>query len=65
MGAGLPVINTINSLINSGDRILRIEAVLSGTLNYIFSTLSPSTPLGSAIKKAQQEGYCEPDLGWI
>ena len=61
VGAGLPVINTINSLINSGDRLLRIEAVLSGTLNYIFSTLSPSTPLGSAIKKAQQEGYCEPD----
>ena len=40
VGAGLPIINTINNLINSGDRILKMEAVLSGTLNYIFNTIS-------------------------
>lgn len=61
VGAGLPVINTINSLINSGDRILRIEAVLSGTLNYIFNVLSPEIPLSKAIAMAREAGYSEPD----
>lgn len=61
VGAGLPVINTINSLINSGDRILRIEAVLSGTLNYICNTVSKDIPLTQAIKMAMEEGYSEPD----
>lgn len=61
VGAGLPVINTINDLTGSGDRILRIEAVLSGTLNYVFNTLSEEVPLSLAVKKAQENGYSEPD----
>lgn len=61
VGAGLPVINTINSLINSGDRIIRIEAVLSGTLNYIFNVMSADISLSKAVEMAQAEGYCEPD----
>ena len=61
MGAGLPVINTINDLINSGDKILKIEAVVSGTLNYIFNTLSADMPLSATIRKAMEEGYSEPD----
>jgi aspartokinase/homoserine dehydrogenase 1 len=61
VGAGLPVINTINDLINSGDKILKIEAVLSGTLNYIFNTISADVPLSATIRKAKEEGYSEPD----
>ena len=61
VGAGLPIINTINSLINSGDKILRIEAVLSGTLNYIFNVLSSDISMSQAIKMAKEEGYSEPD----
>ncbi len=61
VGAGLPIINTINSLINSGDRILKIEAVISGTLNYIFNVLSEDTPLSKAIMMAKEAGYSEPD----
>ena len=61
VGAGLPIINTINSLINSGDKILRIEAVLSGTLNYIFNVLSSEIPMSRAIKMAKDAGYSEPD----
>ncbi len=61
VGAGLPIINTINNLINSGDKILKIEAVVSGTLNYIFNVLSRETPLSKAIMKAQEAGYSEPD----
>ena len=61
VGAGLPVINTINDLINSGDKILKIEAVLSGTLNYIFNTLSVEVPLSETIRRAKEEGYSEPD----
>lgn len=61
VGAGLPVINTINDLINSGDRILKIEAVVSGTLNYIFNELSAEVPLSETIRRAKEEGYSEPD----
>lgn len=61
VGAGLPVINTINDLINSGDRILKIEAVVSGTLNFIFSTLSADCPLSQTIRLAKEKGYSEPD----
>lgn len=61
VGAGLPIINTINNLINSGDRIIRIEAVLSGTLNYIFNTLDADIPMSEAIRMAMDEGYAEPD----
>ncbi len=61
VGAGLPIINTINGLINSGDEILKIEAVLSGTLNYIFNTLSLDVPMSRAIAMAKEAGYAEPD----
>ena len=61
VGAGLPVINTINDLTASGDRILCIEAVLSGTLNYVFNTLSESVSLSQAVRMAQENGYSEPD----
>ena len=61
VGAGLPIINTINNLINSGDKILKIEAVVSGTLNYIFNVLSKQTPLSKAIIMAREAGYSEPD----
>ncbi len=61
VGAGLPVINTINDLINSGDSILRIEAVVSGTLNFIFNTLSADCHLSQAIRLAKEKGYSEPD----
>ncbi len=61
VGAGLPIINTINDLIHSGDKILKIEAVLSGTLNYIFNKLSADIPFSQTIKMAQEERYSEPD----
>ncbi len=61
VGAGLPIINTINDLICSGDKILKIEAVLSGTLNYIFNNLSASVPFSETVRKAKDEGYSEPD----
>ena len=61
VGAGLPIINTINDLINSGDKILKIEAVLSGTLNYIFNKISADVPFSQTIKMAQEERYSEPD----
>ena len=61
VGAGLPVIGTINDLVNSGDSILRIEAVLSGTLNYIFSNVAHGVPFSEAVRRAHDEGYSEPD----
>lgn len=61
VGAGLPIIGTINDLRNSGDHILKIEAVLSGTLNFIFNELSSSTPFSATVKKAKELGYSEPD----
>ncbi len=61
VGAGLPIINTINSLINSGDKILKIEAVVSGTLNYIFNVLAEDVPLSKAITLAKEAGFTEPD----
>lgn len=61
VGAGLPIINTMNNLINSGDHISKLEAVLSGTLNYIFNTLSADVPFSRAIQMAKEEGYSEPD----
>lgn len=61
VGAGLPIIKTINDLIHSGDKILKIEAVLSGTLNYLFNKLSADTPFSQTIRLAQEEGYSEPD----
>ncbi|MBR4295004.1 MAG: bifunctional aspartate kinase/homoserine dehydrogenase I [Bacteroidaceae bacterium] len=61
VGAGLPIICTINDLINSGDKILKIEAVLSGTLNFIFNALSEDVPLSRTVKLAKELGYSEPD----
>jgi aspartokinase/homoserine dehydrogenase 1 len=61
VGAGLPIINTMNDLINSGDHILHLEAVLSGTLNFIFNTLSADIPFSKAILMAKDAHYAEPD----
>lgn len=61
VGAGLPVINTINDLINSGDKILKIEAVLSGTLNFIFNKISAKVPFSETVRLAKEDGYSEPD----
>ena len=61
VGAGLPIINTISDLINSGDRILKIEAVVSGTLNYIFNEMNETVPMSRAIVMAKEAGYAEPD----
>ena len=61
VGAGLPIIGTINDLRNSGDKILKIEAVLSGTLNFIFNEISAEVPFSEAVKRAKEEGYSEPD----
>lgn len=61
VGAALPVIGTLNDLIKSGDRINRIEAVLSGTLNYVFNHYDGSKPFSDVVRDAQKEGYTEPD----
>ena len=61
VGAGLPIIRTINDLIHSGDKILRIEAVLSGTLNFIFNKISADIPFSQTVRMAKDEGYSEPD----
>ena len=61
VGAGLPIIGTINDLRNSGDRILKIEAVLSGTLNFIFNEISASVPFSETVRRAKEQGYSEPD----
>ncbi|HHX32153.1 MAG TPA: bifunctional aspartate kinase/homoserine dehydrogenase I, partial [Bacteroidales bacterium] len=61
VGAGLPIINTMNSLINSGDKIVKLEAVLSGTLNFIFNTLSEEIPFSKAIEMAVDAQFAEPD----
>lgn len=61
VGAGLPIINTINDLTGSGDKILCIEAVLSGTLNFVFNEISADTPFSKAVRMAREAGYSEPD----
>lgn len=61
VGAGLPIINTLNDLTQSGDRVNRIEAVLSGTLNFVFNNYDGSRSFASVVKQAQDEGYTEPD----
>ncbi len=61
VGAGLPIINTLNDLIRSGDEIKRIEAVLSGTLNFVFNNYDGSRLFSSVVRQAQDEGYTEPD----
>ncbi len=61
VGAGLPVINTLNNLINSGDNITSIQAVLSGSLNFIFNNFDENSSFHDIVKQAQEEGYTEPD----
>ena len=61
VGAGLPIIKTINDLVNSGDKIEKIEAVLSGTLNFIFNTISADIPFSETVRMAKEQGFSEPD----
>ena len=61
VGAGLPIIGTINDLRNSGDRILKMEAVVSGTLNFIFNNLSEDITFSQAVRMAKEQGFSEPD----
>jgi aspartokinase/homoserine dehydrogenase 1 len=61
VGAGLPIINTMNALTHSGDKILKLQAVLTGTLNFIFNTVSNTIPLSTAIRMAKEAGFSEPD----
>lgn len=61
VGAGLPIINTMNALTNSGDKILKLQAVLTGTLNFIFNAISEDIPFSRAIKMAEEAGFAEPD----
>jgi aspartokinase/homoserine dehydrogenase 1 len=61
VGAGLPVIGTLNDLLRSGDKIRRIEAVLSGTLNFVFNNYDGTVPFARVVRQAQEEGYTEPD----
>jgi bifunctional aspartokinase / homoserine dehydrogenase 1 len=61
VGAGLPVIGTLNDLLHSGDRVNRIEAVLSGTLNFVFNNYDGKRKFAEVVKQAQDEGYTEPD----
>ena len=61
VGAGLPVITTLNDLINSGDRIWKIEGVLSGSLSYIFNNFRSGASFSEVVRKAKEEGYTEPD----
>ncbi len=61
VGAGLPVIATINDLVHSGDRIHKIQAVLSGTLNFVFNNYDGTRKFAAVVKQAQEEGYTEPD----
>lgn len=61
VGAGLPIIAPINDLVKSGDRILRLEAVLSGTLNFIVNEMSETKPLSEVIMEAKMKGFSEPD----
>jgi aspartokinase/homoserine dehydrogenase 1 len=61
VGAGLPVIKTLNDLTQSGDKIIRIEAILSGTLNFLFNEHKAGVSFSSVVKQAQELGYSEPD----
>ena len=61
MGAGLPIIGTLKDLLHSGDKINRIQAVLSGTLNFVFNNYDGTKSFASVVKQAQDEGYTEPD----
>jgi aspartokinase/homoserine dehydrogenase 1 len=61
VGAGLPIIGTLNDLRSSGDEVLKMQAVLSGTLNFVFNNYDGTRPFAEVVKQAQDEGYTEPD----
>lgn len=61
MGAGLPVIATLRHLVETGDKILRVEGIFSGTLSYIFNSLAPGTPFSDVVAQAKALGFTEPD----
>lgn len=61
VGAGLPVIATLKHLRETGDRVLRVEGIFSGTLSYIFNTFGPGTPFSQVVEQAKAQGYTEPD----
>ena len=61
VGAGLPVIDTLNNLIASGDKVLKIQAILSGSLNFVFNNFNSKTSFKEVVQSAQNEGYTEPD----
>ena len=61
VGAGLPIIGTINDLCNSGDKILKIEAILNGTLNFIFNEIAADVPFSETVRRAKEQRYSEPD----
>ena len=61
VGAGLPIIDTLKNLITSGDRVQKIQAVLSGSLNYVFNNFNENSTFNAIVKAAQNEGYTEPD----
>jgi aspartokinase/homoserine dehydrogenase 1 len=61
VGASLPIIGTLNDLLRSGDKITKIEAVLSGTLNFVFNNYDGTASFASVVRQAQDEGYTEPD----
>jgi aspartokinase/homoserine dehydrogenase 1 len=61
VGAGLPIIGTLNDLLRSGDKVKRIEAVLSGTLNFVFNNYNGEKSFAKVVRQAQEEGYTEPD----
>jgi aspartokinase/homoserine dehydrogenase 1 len=62
VGAGLPVISTLRSMLETGDTVRRIEAILSGTLSYIFNTFSAEIPFSQVVRTAMENGYTEPDF---
>jgi aspartokinase/homoserine dehydrogenase 1 len=61
VGAGLPVIGTLNDLLRSGDQVTKIQAVLSGTLNFVFNNYDGTKSFAKVVRQAQDEGYTEPD----
>ena len=61
VGAGLPVISTLQSLVKTGDTVQQIEGIFSGTLSYIFNTFSPQTSFSDVVTQAKAAGYTEPD----
>lgn len=61
VGAGLPVLSTLKNLLFSGDKVVKIEAILSGTLSFLFNTLSKDKPFSVVLKSAMERGFTEPD----